>query len=121
MKIGKIRVILTLLTVHIGHKIDSLVSFLGETRREMLSRPISSREFDISKVSSFLDKDIPVSNWSRFSTFEYSKSRIVSRRTSFLSRFLSRYLSRLDSSVSSRLVSAKTRLDPSLNLTSKYG
>ena len=76
----------------------SLGSFLGETRREFSSRPVSSREFE-KILSLVLSRQIFTSleiclDWEIFGT----GSLDLSRCTSFLSRYQSRILSRLVSS-----------------------
>ena len=98
----------------LGLKVDCLDSFLGETRREFLSRPVSSRKFNLCKFSACLESEISVSNWVSIRALLKTQSLELSQSASLLSRILSRNLSRLDLSVSSRLVSAKTCLDPSL-------
>ena len=62
-KIGQFFAIFALMLAILGHKFHCLDSFLGETRREISSRPVSSRKLDVWEVSSCLGSVISVSKW----------------------------------------------------------
>ena len=68
-KIGQLLAILALILALVGLKVHSLDSFLGETRREFSSRPVSSRKLYYWVVSSCLGDEIAVSKWVSIEVF----------------------------------------------------
>ena len=62
-KLGQLFAIFAPILPIIGLKCHCLDSFLGETRREISSRPVSSRKLDVWEVSSCLGSVISVSKW----------------------------------------------------------